>query len=53
VEGSSEHSNGPSGSIKCWEILGVAVQLAPSQEGLSSIKSVVRRYWKVRPCLIT
>jgi hypothetical protein len=29
VEGSCEHGNEPSGSIKCW---------AASQEGLSSIK---------------
>jgi hypothetical protein len=32
VEGSYEHGNEPSGSIKCWE---VAAQLGASQEGLS------------------
>jgi hypothetical protein len=36
VEGSCEHGNETSGSIKCWEVLEVA-QLAPSQEGLSSM----------------
>jgi hypothetical protein len=39
VEGSSEHSNGPSGSIKCWEILGVDADLASPQEGLSSMSN--------------
>jgi hypothetical protein len=39
VEGPCEHGNKPSGSIKCWEILG-AVQLAVSQEGLSSMELV-------------
>jgi hypothetical protein len=34
VECSCEHSNEPSGSIKCWEVL---AQLAASQEGLSSM----------------
>jgi hypothetical protein len=28
VEGSCEHGNEPSGTIKCWEILLVAEQLA-------------------------
>jgi hypothetical protein len=37
VEGSCEHGNEPPGSIKCWEVLGVAAQLAASQEGLSSM----------------
>jgi hypothetical protein len=37
VEGSSEHGNEPSGSIKCWEALVIAAQLAASQEGLSSM----------------
>jgi hypothetical protein len=36
VEGSCEHSNEPSGSIKCWEVL-EAAQLAASQEGPSSM----------------
>jgi hypothetical protein len=35
VEGSCEHGNEPSGSIKCWEVL---EQLATPQEGLSSIE---------------
>jgi hypothetical protein len=39
VEGSCEHCNEPSGSIKCWEVL-VAAQLAAFQEGLSSMKLV-------------
>jgi hypothetical protein len=34
VEGSCEHGNEPSGSIKCREVL----ELAASQEGLSSMK---------------
>jgi hypothetical protein len=33
-----EGSNEPSGSIKYWEVLGIAAQLAASQEGLSSMK---------------
>jgi hypothetical protein len=37
VEGSCEHGNEPSGSIKCWEVLEVAAQLVASLEGLSSI----------------
>jgi hypothetical protein len=37
VEGTCEHGNGPSGSIKCCE----AAQLAASQEGLSSMKLVI------------
>jgi hypothetical protein len=36
--GTSGHGNGPSGSIKCWEVL--AAQLAASKEGLNSMKSV-------------
>jgi hypothetical protein len=35
VEGSCEHGNEHSDSIKCWEV-SVAAQLADSQEGLSS-----------------
>jgi hypothetical protein len=34
VEGSCEHGNDPSGSIKCWEIFEY-MRLAASQEGLS------------------
>jgi hypothetical protein len=37
VEGSGEHDNEPSGSLKCWEVL-VAAQQAASQEGLSSME---------------
>jgi hypothetical protein len=37
---SCELSNAPSGSIKCWEILRVAEQLAASQEGLGSVELV-------------
>jgi hypothetical protein len=39
VEGSCEHGNEPSSSIKCREVLEcwVAAQLAVSQEGLSSV----------------
>jgi hypothetical protein len=40
VEGSCEQSNKPSGSIKYWEILGMAERLAASQEGLSSMELV-------------
>jgi hypothetical protein len=36
VEGSCEHGNEPSGSIKCWE-----PKLAASQQGLSSVKLVI------------
>jgi hypothetical protein len=32
-EGSCEHENEPSGSIKCSEILGAAEGLAASQDG--------------------
>jgi hypothetical protein len=39
-EGSCEHGNEPSGSIKCWEILRVAPQLAASQEGLSCMELI-------------
>jgi hypothetical protein len=41
VEGVCEQSNEPSGSIKCCEILCVAVQLAALQEGLSSRSELV------------
>jgi hypothetical protein len=37
VEGSCEHGNEPSGSIKFWEVVSVASQLVASQEGLSSM----------------
>jgi hypothetical protein len=37
-EGSCEHGNEPSGSIKCWEK--VAAQLVASKKGLSSMKLV-------------
>jgi hypothetical protein len=37
VESSCECGNEPSGSIKRWEVLRVAAQLAASQEGLSSM----------------
>jgi hypothetical protein len=37
---SCEHGNGPSGSIKCREIIVVAAQLADSQERLSSMELV-------------
>jgi hypothetical protein len=40
VEASYEHGNEPSGSIKCWEIILVAAQLAASQEGLGSMELV-------------
>jgi hypothetical protein len=33
-----EHGNEPWGSIKPWEVLGVAEQLLSSQEGLNSMK---------------
>jgi hypothetical protein len=36
TEGSCEHGNEPSGSIKCWEVLEWLPILAASQEGLSS-----------------
>jgi hypothetical protein len=38
MEGSCEHGNEPLGSIKCWQNLHVAEQLADSEEGLSFIK---------------
>jgi hypothetical protein len=41
VEGSYEHGNEPSVSMKFWEALGVAEQLAASQEGTSSMKLVI------------
>jgi hypothetical protein len=40
VEGSCEHGNEPSGSIKCWQVLEFIIlgaQLAASQEGLTSV----------------
>jgi hypothetical protein len=37
MECSCEGGNEPSGSIKCWEVLELAAQLAVSQEGLSSM----------------
>jgi hypothetical protein len=40
VEGSCEHGNKPSVSIKYWEVLAIAAQLMASQEGLSSMKLV-------------
>jgi hypothetical protein len=41
VEGPCEHVNEPSGFIKCWEILEWVLQLAASQEGLSSMVLVI------------
>jgi hypothetical protein len=38
VEGSCEHGNEPSGSMKCWETLSELV--VASQEGLSSMELV-------------
>jgi hypothetical protein len=40
VEGSCEHGNEPSGSIKCWGNSLVAAQLVASQEGLNSMELV-------------
>jgi hypothetical protein len=40
VEGSCEHGNELLGSIKCWEILRAAAQLAAFQEGLCSMELV-------------
>jgi hypothetical protein len=37
VKGFCEHGNEPSCSINCWEVLGVAVQLAASREWLNSM----------------
>jgi hypothetical protein len=37
VEGSCEHSDEPSGSLKLLEISWMAAQLAASEEGLSSV----------------
>jgi hypothetical protein len=39
AEGSCEHGNEPSDSIKCWDIL--EWQLADSQEDLSSMKFAI------------
>jgi hypothetical protein len=41
VEGSCELGNEPLGSIKCWEVLGVAAELAASQEVLSSMMMMI------------
>jgi hypothetical protein len=38
VEGSCEHGNEPSGSIKCWGNSCVAAQLAASQKELGSME---------------
>jgi hypothetical protein len=43
VEGSCEHGNEPSGSIKFWEVP-EWLQTGRSPEGLSSMK-FVRPYW--------
>jgi hypothetical protein len=37
VEGSCEHGDEPSGSLKHWEVSECGAQLAVSQEGLSSV----------------
>jgi hypothetical protein len=37
VEDSCEDGDEPSDSVKCWEVLEVAAQLAASQEGLSFV----------------
>jgi hypothetical protein len=41
VKCACEHGDEPSCSIKRWKVLGVAAQLATSQEGLSSMKLVM------------
>jgi hypothetical protein len=38
VEGSCEHGDEPSCSLKLLGIFGMATQLAASQEGLSSVR---------------
>jgi hypothetical protein len=38
VEGSCEHDDEPSGSLKLLGIFWMAAQLAASQEGLSSVR---------------
>jgi hypothetical protein len=40
VEGSCEHGNELSSSMKCWKFFLVAPQIAASQEGLSYMKLV-------------
>jgi hypothetical protein len=41
VEGSCEHGNEPSGSIKCWKFLS-SCKIGASQEGLSSMREKKR-----------
>jgi hypothetical protein len=38
MEGSCEHGDEPSGSLKLLGIFGMAAQLAASQEGFSSVR---------------
>jgi hypothetical protein len=40
VEGSCEHGDDPSGSMKCWEFLDWLSVLLASQEGLCSMELV-------------
>jgi hypothetical protein len=47
VEGSCERGNEPPGSIKFWEVLDKAAQLATSLEGLSTTKPVSAFDYKV------
>jgi hypothetical protein len=43
VEGSCEHGDEPSGSLKLLGIFWMAAQLAASQEGLSSVRKQVSK----------
>jgi hypothetical protein len=47
VEGSCEHGIEPSGSIKCWEVLEGAAQMAAPQEGLSSVSKEGREFLEI------
>jgi hypothetical protein len=47
VEDPCEHGNEPSGSIKWWEFLRVAVKLMASQEVLSSVELDIALHSKI------
>jgi hypothetical protein len=48
VEGSFEHGDEPSGSLKLLGISWMAAQLAASQKGLSSINKQISKYLQAK-----
>jgi hypothetical protein len=46
VEGSCEHGNEPSGSIKCWEVLEQNWRLLKKDSALRVSESFLNKIWR-------